>query len=54
MVWARYEFLIDRKLDHWGTDIINLVFITGKWMIAGVLDNSRRSDEPVKPLTFAS
>ncbi len=27
MVWARYEFLIDGKLDHWGTDIINLVFV---------------------------
>jgi hypothetical protein len=54
MVWARYEFLIDGKLDHWGTDIINLVFVNGKWMIAGVLDNSRRSDEPVKPLTFGS
>ena len=54
MVWARYEFLIDGKLDHWGTDIINLVFVDGKWVIAGVLDNSRRSDEPVKPLTFGS
>jgi hypothetical protein len=53
MVWARYDFLIDGKLDHWGTDIINLVFVDRKWTIAGVLDNSRRSDEPVKPLTFA-
>jgi len=26
----------------------------GKWMIAGVLDNSRRSDEPVKPLTLGN
>jgi hypothetical protein len=42
----------DGNLDHGGTDIINLVFVDGKWMIAGVLDNSRRSDEPVKPLTF--
>jgi Putative lumazine-binding len=54
MVWARYEVLIDGKLDHWGTDIINLVFVDGKWMIAGVLDNSRRSDEPVKPLTLGN
>lgn len=54
MVWARYEVLIDGKLDHWGTDIINLVFVNGKWMIAGVLDNSRRSDEPLKPLTLGN
>jgi putative lumazine-binding protein len=54
MVWARYEFLIDGKLDHWGTDIINLVFVDGKWVIAGVLDNSRRSDGPARPLTFGS
>src|ERR1700747_1963171 len=54
MVWARYEFLIDGKLDHWGTDIINLVFVDGRWVIAGLLDNSRRSDGPARPLTFGS
>jgi hypothetical protein len=54
MVWARYEFLIDGKLDHSGTDIVNLVFLNEKWMIAGLLDNSRRSDEPVKPLTLGN
>src|SRR5258708_5920815 len=52
MVWARYEVLIDGKLDHWGTDIINLVFVDRQWMFAGVLDNSPRRDDPVRPLTL--
>jgi hypothetical protein len=43
MVWARYEFLIDGKVDHWGTDLINLIRRDGRWMIAGLADNSKRN-----------
>lgn len=41
MVWAPYEFLIDGKVHHCGSDLIHLVRSQGKWLIAGVADNSR-------------
>jgi hypothetical protein len=47
MVWARFEFLVDGKLDHCGTDLFNLVREDGKWLIASVADTGRK-DCPVK------
>jgi hypothetical protein len=41
VVWAPYEFLIDGKVHHCGTDAINLVRQGDRWLIAGVADNSR-------------
>jgi hypothetical protein len=41
LIWARYTLTIDGKLDHCGTDIVNLVRLDGKWLIAGLADNSR-------------
>lgn len=41
MVWAPYEFLIDGKVHHCGSDLIHLVRLGGKWIIAGIADNSR-------------
>ncbi len=41
MVWAPYEFLIDGKVRHCGTDVFNLVRQDGRWLIAGVADNGR-------------
>jgi hypothetical protein len=38
MVWAPFEFLVDGKLDHCGTDLFNLIQTDGKWLIAGVAD----------------
>jgi hypothetical protein len=52
MVWARYEFLIDGKLDHWGTDII--VFVNGKWMIAGVLESHSAMNQTLNSLRLHS
>ena len=43
MVWAPYEFLINGQVKHCGTDVINLVRLQGRWLIAGVADNSRSS-----------
>jgi hypothetical protein len=40
-IWAPYEFFLDGKLHHVGTNIINLVQLDGRWLISGVLDNSR-------------
>jgi hypothetical protein len=41
MVWAPYEFLINGQVKHCGTDVVNLVRMQGRWLIAGVADNSR-------------
>jgi hypothetical protein len=43
MVWAPYEFLINGQVKHCGTDVVNLVWIEGRWLIAGIADNSRSS-----------
>jgi hypothetical protein len=41
VVWAPFEFLVDGKVDHCGTDLFNLVRMDGKWLIASVADTSR-------------
>ena len=46
VVWAPFEFLIDGKVDHCGTDLFNLVYTNGRWLIASVADTVRR-DCPV-------
>jgi hypothetical protein len=38
VVWAPFDFLIDGKVDHCGTDLFNLVRVDGKWLIASVAD----------------
>src|ERR1700730_10394255 len=47
LVWAPFEFLIDGKVDHCGTDFFNLVRKEGKWLIASVADTGRK-DCPAK------
>jgi Putative lumazine-binding len=42
VVWAPFEFLVDGKVDHWGTDLFNLVRTDGKWLIASVADTGRK------------
>jgi putative lumazine-binding protein len=42
VVWAPFEFLVDGKLDHCGTDLFNLVRTDGKWLIASVADTGRK------------
>lgn len=41
MVWTPYEFLIDGQVKHCGTDLVHLVRMDGRWLIAGIADNSR-------------
>jgi hypothetical protein len=38
VVWAPFDFLIDGKVDHCGTDLFNMVRVSGTWMIASVAD----------------
>lgn len=42
MVWAPFDFLVDGKVDHCGTDLFNLVRTDGKWLIASVADTGRK------------
>lgn len=41
VVWAPYEFLLDGKPHHCGTDVFNLARVDGRWLISGIADNSR-------------
>jgi hypothetical protein len=43
MVWAPFEFLVDGKKDHCGTDLFNLVHTEGKWLIAGIADTGSKA-----------
>jgi hypothetical protein len=43
VVWAPFEFLVDGKVDHCGTDLFNLVHQNGKWMIASIADTGRKN-----------
>ena len=42
VVWAPFDFLVDGKVDHCGTDLFNLVHTDGKWLIASVADTGRK------------
>ena len=43
IVWARYDFVLNGKVDHCGTDIVNLVRVDGHWLISFMSDTSRVS-----------
>lgn len=43
VVWAPFEFLVDGKVDHCGTDLFNLVRKDGRWLIASVADTGRKN-----------
>jgi Putative lumazine-binding len=42
VVWAPFDFLVDGKIDHCGTDLFNMVRKDGKWLIASVADTGRK------------
>jgi hypothetical protein len=46
VIWTPYDFLVDGQVDHCGTDIVNLVKTDGRWLIAGIADNSRKTCKP--------
>jgi hypothetical protein len=46
VVWAPFEFLVDGKVDHCGTDLFNLVRVDGHWIIASVADTGRKDCAP--------
>jgi len=42
VVWAPFDFLVDGKVDHCGTDLFNVVRADGQWVIASVADTGRK------------
>ena len=46
MVWAHYDFFVDGKLHHWGTNIVSLLKRDGRWVISGIADNGRTTERP--------
>ena len=42
VVWAPFEFLVDGKVDHCGTDLFNVVRADGQWVIASIADTGRK------------
>jgi hypothetical protein len=43
VVWARFDFLVDGKINHCGTDLFNVVRTNGKWLVASVADTGRKT-----------
>jgi hypothetical protein len=43
VVWAPFDFLVNGKVDHCGTDLFNVVRVDGRWMIAGVADTGSKN-----------
>jgi hypothetical protein len=42
VVWAPFDFLVNGKVDHCGTDLFNLVRQDGIWLIASIADTGRK------------
>ncbi|KAA6464504.1 nuclear transport factor 2 family protein [Acidobacteria bacterium AB60] len=43
VVWARFDFLVNGKVDHCGTDLFNMVRVEGKWLVASVADTGTKN-----------
>jgi len=43
VVWAPFDFFVDGKVDHCGTDLFNLVRVDGRWVIASVADTGTKA-----------
>ena len=43
VVWAPFDFLVDGKVDHCGTDLFNMVRVDGKWLVASVADTGTKT-----------
>jgi len=43
VVWAPFDFLVDGKVDHCGTDLFNMVRVDGTWKIGAVADTGTKN-----------
>lgn len=40
IIWARFEFLVNGKVDHCGRDVATLVRVDGRWLVASLEDTA--------------
>jgi Putative lumazine-binding len=40
--WTPYEFYVNEKLSHKGTNVFTLVQLDGKWVITAIIDTRKR------------
>lgn len=43
VVWTAYEFTLDGRVDHCGTDVITLQKLHDRWTIVALADNAREN-----------
>ena len=43
VIFAPFQFLLNGKIDHCGTDIATLVLTDGRWLISSLEDNHRQA-----------
>ena len=41
VIWTRYEFTVEGRVNHCGTDVITLMKLNSRWVIVGLADNGR-------------
>ena len=41
VVWAPYQFTVNGRVDHCGTDVISLMKLHERWLIVALADNER-------------
>ena len=41
IIWCAYDFRVDGRITHSGTNIVNLARIDGRWTISGLSDSAR-------------
>jgi hypothetical protein len=46
MVWARYDFLVEDGVHHWGTNILSFLKQDGVWRVSAIADNGRTGPRP--------
>jgi hypothetical protein len=46
VVYARYDFLIDGQVHHWGTNILNFLKQGTAWRVSAIADTARTGPRP--------
>jgi hypothetical protein len=46
VVFAKYDFMVDGEVDHWGTNILSFVRQGTAWRVSAIADTARTSSRP--------
>jgi hypothetical protein len=41
IIWARFDFFLNGKIDHCGTDVVSLAKVNDQWLISFLTDTGR-------------